>query len=172
MIICALYPTPETIEPGSPVESLLQRFPTPAKHDGFNILFAQTIEELTNGAMSEPEHIVLEESFVDEEGAILEDDFLAWEMAKLLVRPDRPVIYGQLTNFSTLYNHPAYRLYCGRYESYDQQFTDDLAYMTNMISVGMPEALDDWADSIEGKTSEELKDIMLALITAYSAPSP
>lgn len=124
MAICSLYKTPETVEIGSAIERLLQRFPSPAKHDGYNILFAQTIEDLTNGEMSEDSPLVIEKTFVDDNGVPLDGETIALSLAKLLFDPDRPVIYGSLSVFIALYNHPAWRLWCGKYEDKDELESD------------------------------------------------
>ncbi len=167
--LCALYPTPSVIADGSCLARLLQRFPTPARHDGFNYLFAQTIEEITNGEMIEPTAIILEETFVDVEGVLLEPDSLAWAMAQFLINPVRPPIYGHLVNFTTLYNHAAYALYCMNYES-QEDFDLDLAYMTNMLTVAKPEALTAWNDLVALATLEtdmqtEIKNLITYFIS-------
>jgi hypothetical protein len=155
MSICALYPTPEKVETGSNIERLFQRFPTPAIHDGYNILFAQTIEELTNGEMSEDSPLVIEETFVDDNGVLLDDEAIALSLAKLLFEPDRPVIYGNLGVFVALYNHPAWRLWCGKYEDKDDLEADHESFFG--VGVDRRKSL----ESLKEQARAELKAFLL-----------
>ncbi len=136
-------------------EWLSAKHKTPAKHDGFNTLFCEC-------APIEEPHIVISDVFIDIEG-----DSLAWALAKFLANPDRLPLYGTMGQWNTMYNHPAYRLYCGKYD-YDAKFQEDLAYMSAMIEAGMPAALPAWNAATNGITYDQIGAVMLGLINSFS----
>ncbi len=168
-MIIALYPPilKADIVDGSAYDLLLKRHPHPAQHDkSLNTLFCETVEHLTKGSVEEPNKVYLSEVFIDAEGEQLQGDQLAWAMAKFMAQPVRPALYAPAGVFSQLYAHPAYRLYCGKYED-DAAFQADLAYLTSMIEAGMPEALPAWNAAIDGVTYDQIGPVMLGLINSF-----
>jgi hypothetical protein len=155
-----LYPLYPVDHDSDSYRWLIAKHPAPARHDGFNTLFCECapISEMC---------IVISDLFVDAEGEVLEGDSLAWALAKFMANPDRLPLYGTMGQWNTMYNHPAYRLYCGKYDD-DTKFQEDLAYMSAMIEEGMPEALSAWTDATNGIGYEEAAGVMLTLINAYS----
>jgi hypothetical protein len=155
-----LYPLYPVDHDSDSYRWLIAKHPTPARHDGFNTLFCEC-------APTDEPHIVISDVFVDTEGEVLEGDSLAWALAKFLANPDRLPLYGTMGQWNTMHNHPAYRLYCGKYDD-NAKFHEDLAYMSAMIGAAMPEALPAWTNATNGIGYEEAAGAMLTLINAYS----
>lgn len=155
--LCSLHLIPE---PGQESEAHLaqtEAWPHAACHDGVHKAFAST-HPLETGVIKAYE-------WVDGEGKPLEGDSKVWAMAQVMAT-DHPPIHDYQSNWSNLFKHPAHRLWCAKYEDQLELFQSDLVSMREMISKGMPEALSLWEDGIQGKTYDQIPNVMLGLIRA------
>ena len=140
--------------------SLLKRFPHAAIHDGVHYVFAD---------VSAIEDAIDINELVDEEGNKLEGDSLAWAIAKILAADDSSVLHMNRSDVQLLHNHPAWRIWCANYSEDDiGKFESDWNYITNLISVSMPEAAANWPPYTDQLTYAQGRQILLTAIGANS----
>lgn len=110
---CALYARQENPVEGTPYYELAQRWPNAACHDGFNVLFRTTSDDEQHYQLLSDIAPVTPDST---------EDARAWALARVLIDPERPAIYGPLSAWSGLFKHRLYRLYCAQFtEAEDYQ---------------------------------------------------
>jgi hypothetical protein len=108
----SIYLLPDVIEEGAEVYDLKQRFKG-AEHDGVNILFADVHPNAVNP--------IITTSLVDEEGNPMQGDLLVAALAKILFSTDRSrAIHIPFNDAVALHKHPAWRLWCAKYEDKDE----------------------------------------------------
>lgn len=118
--ICTLIAIPSEIIEGSTYDILNKRWPMAACHDGINKVF--------NGFDGSVDtHFIVDEEFAEIEG---EDDYigrLVVLLAPYLFAEDRlQPIHILKPVLSNLFKHPAYRLFCGNYQTVEELAIDYL----------------------------------------------
>jgi len=118
MKICTLIAIPSEIIEGSTYDILNKRWPQAACHDGINKVF--------NGYDGSADtYLIVDDEFKAIEG---EDDYigrLVLLLAPMLFDEDRlQPIHILKPIMSQLFRHPAYRLFCGNYETVDELAVD------------------------------------------------
>lgn len=86
---------------------------------------------------------------VDELG--LEGDELVWYVAKVLATDKDAVLHMNIRTADGLYRHPAWRIWCAKYEDREQFKSDWLA---------LNELLPSWPEYTESVTYDQAKDLL------------
>lgn len=118
--ICTLIAIPDEIIEGSTYDILNKRWPFAACHDGINKVF--------NGYDDSADtYLIVDDEFAEIEG---EDDYigrLVFLLGPMLFDEDRTQpIHILKPIMSQLFRHPAYRLFCGNYETVEELAIDYL----------------------------------------------
>lgn len=125
--ICTLIAIPDTIIEGSTYDILNKRWPNAACHDGINKVF--------NGydGSSDTSLIVSDAYAIQDDEAM--DDYinrLVFLLGPILFAEDRlEPIHILKPIMSQLFKHPAYRLFCGKYETKENLSTDRILVTGN-----------------------------------------
>lgn len=114
--LCTLIAMPEVIVEGSTYDVLNKRWPNAACHDGRNKIFNSTDEDAIDP-------LIVETLLPEYEGEYI--DALVRALAPYLFSDDRGrAIHIEKPIMSQLFKHPAYRLFCGNYETVEELNTD------------------------------------------------
>ena len=148
--LCTIIYQPSEIIEGSTFYKLITRFPEAAFHDKKNRLF--------NGIDSLATDPFIVSNLKDEEGEELTGDALVSALAPLLFADDRTrPLHIKKSVLSRLYRHPAYRLYCGNYETVEELNIDHLLIFGE--------------DADDSKTLEELNAESRVKLEMYFTPT-
>lgn len=138
-------------EEDSEVFQLLQRFPHAVSHDGTNYVFVGQLENAN-------------EPFILPEG--LEESTMVMMASAFLFQATHRGMHLTKSQANVLFNHPAHRLWCARYEE-DQQALFESDYNANRnyaLSVG----LDNWPEFSVDLTPADARNIMLETLASSS----
>ena len=128
--LCTIIYQPEEIIEGSTFDKLITRFPQAAFHDKKNRLF-NGIDEGAENPILVSELLPNFTQEIDEDTlepvGLSYIDTLVQALAPLLFADDRTrPLHIKKSVLSQLYRHPAYRLYCGNYETVEELNIDHL----------------------------------------------
>lgn len=116
--ICTLIAIPDIIIEGSTYDILNKRWPKAACHDGINKIFNSHDDSADTA-------LIVDDQFKEVAG---ESDYigrLVVFLAPILFASDRlQPIHILKPVMSQLFRHPAYRLYCGNYQTVDELGVD------------------------------------------------
>jgi len=112
--ICTLIAIPDEIIEGSTYDILNKRWPNAACHDGINKVF--------NGYDGDADtYLIVADEFKEVEGESNYIGRLVVFLAPILFADDRTLpIHILKPIMSQLFRHPAYRIFCGNYETVEE----------------------------------------------------
>ena len=147
----SIYKKSQTMVEDSEAWQLAQIYPSAACHDGVNVVFVSSHPDPVDA-------YALPETDSDSELVMLASAYLFKESehAMLLTKAQA----------KRLFNHPAHRLWCARYEE-DQQALFESDYNANRnyaLSVG----LDNWPEFSVDLTPADARNIMLETLASSS----
>ena len=160
MIYASLYHVDSTLPT---LEAQKEKWPKAPNHDGSHYLFPDTPPGVEGIFISD---------LKDEEDKALSGDLLALALSALIADPANVdlVIKGTYGQFNTLHKHPAWRIWCAKYDTEDEGngrslFEADWEYVKGMLATYIPEAVDGWPEMSVSLTYDNGREIIFNAVS-------